>query len=87
MVTTEAVQWCEMLWNSMKDGGTWGIPRTGLMFRKDSERRALVLYMRMPHDPLVMEVTAEEVREHQDAELAATRDHFAQLGVEVLDET
>lgn len=86
MEAVEEIAWCENLWNSLHHGATWGIPRTGLMFRKESTRNALVLYMRMPYVE-GMPGTEEELRERQDGELLAVRERFTLLGIEVLDET
>lgn len=86
MAEAEAVQWCEMIWNSLREGGSWGIPRTGLIFQKQASRNALVLVKRAPHDA-GLPITERRLREMQDGDFEATREHFAELGVEVLDET
>ena len=74
------VEWCRQMFRKLRDGGTWGIPRSGLMFRKQG--RTLVLYDEMPHDP-AMPVTAAQLREQQDSDFEGTKVHFAAVGVEV----
>ena len=86
MTNDEEVAWCRQLWESIRDGGVWAIPRTGLIFQKRVNPKQLVLTMRMPHDP-AMECSAEELREQQDSDLRATREHFSLLDIRVTDET
>lgn len=38
-------QFCENLVRIMRDGGVWGIPRSGLLFRFDKGSKKLVLTM------------------------------------------
>ena len=40
--TQQNIQWCQNLWQSIKLGGVWGIPRSGLMFRKTEKGFDLV---------------------------------------------
>jgi len=86
MERDEQVDWCEHFWNMINDGGIWAVPRSGLMFRKDETRSALVLYDRMPHHE-DMEITAYQLRAIQDGDLRAIRDRFSELGILVVDET
>lgn len=36
-------EWCHSLLSSIKDGGVWGIPRSGLVFRVDHSSKSLTL--------------------------------------------
>lgn len=78
------VRWCANLFASIKDGGAWGVPRSGLIYRKRGG--ALVLVARMPHDP-ALPITAEQLAEMQQSDIDATREHFTAAGIEVKDET
>lgn len=35
--------WCRNLVDAIRDGGVWGIPRSGLVFRIDHKNKQLVL--------------------------------------------
>lgn len=35
--------WCQRLVTAISDGGVWGIPRSGLIFRIDHKNKQLVL--------------------------------------------
>ena len=49
-MTLSYEQWCRSQWELMNDGGVWGIPRSGLVFKKDNEGKRLLLVNQMPHD-------------------------------------
>jgi hypothetical protein len=72
--------WCSDLFESLAEGGVWGVPRSGLVFRKDDG--ALVLIEQMPHFP-GMPMTAAELTDAQDADFAAIRREFERAGVPV----
>lgn len=80
MMKQEHVEWCRKLFSNLADRGSWGIPRSGLVFQKQGDE--LVLTARMPHDP-AMPVTAEQLVEQQNADFEGTRRHFAEAGVTV----
>lgn len=86
MTSDEEVAWCSQLWESIRDGGVWAIPRTGLIFQKRVNPPRLVLTNRMPYHP-AMECTPEDLQESQNSDLIATRERFWLLGVSVVDET
>lgn len=71
------VEWCRRLWESMNEGAVWGIPRTGLIFKKLGPEAKLVLITRV--DP-----GSPEFRALQEEDLEGTREHFAEFGVEVV---
>ena len=70
----------------LADGGVWGVPRSGLMYRKDEAAMQLVLYARMPHDP-EMPMTDAQLREQQDADHAMNVEMFGMVGITVTDES
>jgi len=65
----EDVAWCRQLIRVTKDGGVWGIPRSGTAFRIDKNNNRLVLV----------------VPGNDDGEdFAATKTHFAVIGWDVV---
>jgi hypothetical protein len=78
------VEWSRQQFRIIADGGTWAIPRSGLIFTKRGG--ALVLTSRMPHDP-AMPITAAQLREQQDSDYDGTVLHFGAAGIAVTDET
>ena len=82
--SAESRAWCENHFRIMREGGTWGVPRSGLIFQKRSGK--LVLTMRMPHMPQ-MPVTPEQLKRQQDGDFNVIRKHFAAVGVAVEDES
>jgi len=77
-------QWCRQMWASLRDGGTWAIPRSGLIFQKRSGQ--LVLINRMPH-MAEMPITAEQLIEQQESDFNLIVDHFGRVGVPVIKQT
>lgn len=75
------VEWCSKLFALLEEGGVWGIPRSGLLFRKEGNQ--FVLYAHLPHEP-PMPITVEELLEQQNAEFEIVREHFAATGIEVI---
>lgn len=78
------VQWSRNLFNSLAEGGAWGVPRSGLIFNKRGEELHLVA--RMPHDP-AMPCTREQLEEQQDADFNGVKDNFGAAGVTVVDKS
>lgn len=68
----------------LADQGVWGIPRNGLVFRKDGPT-SLTLISRMPHFE-EMAMTADELRAYQDEEFEEIKFQFGLIGVEVTSE-
>ena len=78
------VEWSRNQFRIIANGGSWGVPRSGLIFNKRGN--TLVLIARMPHDP-AMPITAAQLREQQDTDYAGTVLHFGAAGIEVIDKT
>jgi hypothetical protein len=76
-------QWCQQLWDVIKDGGVWAIPRSGLIFVKREKEKQLVLTDAMPHQA-DMPVTAAELKAQQDSDFDLTVQHFGKIGVAVV---
>jgi len=81
---SEHTEWCRRHFASMKDGGAWAIPRSGVIFRRRGNE--LVLTERMPHDP-AMPITAEQLLAQQRDEFLINKREFALAGVTVVDDT
>ena len=81
--TLADVAWCRRLFERLNDGGTWAIPRSGLVFTKRGG--VFVLTAEMPHDP-AMPITEAELREQQADEFRETRRHFEEAGILVVRE-
>lgn len=64
----ETLAWCQNLVNSLKHGGIWGIPRSGVVFEIDQENKQLILRQGTPDDP----------------DFLATRHVFAYIGWQVV---
>ena len=84
------VMWCQKLWDMTKDGGTWAVPRSGLVFWKDEKERVFLLIERMPwteemgrqsESPWTAPFTAEDLRGYQDADFEEIAKRFALIGV------
>jgi len=74
------IQWCRELFDSLNDGGMWGLPECGLVFRKIGAE--LVLIERMPHFD-TMSITADQLRQFQESEYENNRQHFEAAGIKV----
>ncbi len=76
----EHVAWCRMTFDSLVEGGIWGVPRSGLMFRREGE--TLWQTPSMPYHP-EMPITPEQLDEQQAGEIDAISEHFAAAGITV----
>ncbi len=75
--------WCRQHFALIREGGVWMVPRSGMIFTKREGR--LVLTVEMPYMPeMEGTITAEQLREQQDAEFETIREHFAAAGIEVI---
>lgn len=78
----EQVAWSRNLFGSIADGGTWAVPRSGLIFNRQGD--ALVLTMRLPHDP-DMPLTPAQLHEYQQGDYETIRRRFEAAGIIVRD--
>lgn len=74
------VEWSRRHFNMMADGGTWGVPRSGLLYVKRGDR--LVLQARMPYDP-AMPITEKLLDIQQNADIEIIKRHFGAAGIVV----
>jgi hypothetical protein len=63
----EVLEWCRQLVRILKDGGVWGIPRSGITFRVDKQNKKLILV----------------IGNETDDDFIATKRVFKQIGWEV----
>ena len=75
-----AAEWCRRHFSMMNDGGTWGIPRSGVVFQRQGDELVLIDAM-----PWVegMPITAEELAAQQEAEFVANQEAFGDAGITV----
>lgn len=78
------VEWSRKMFAMMAEGGTWGVPRSGLIFQKHG--KCLELTARMPYDP-AMPLSPAQLDEQQQGDFDAVKLHFGAAGVEVIDRT
>lgn len=82
----ESADFGRSLWRMLGDGGTWGIPRSGLVYRKDQGNARLVLTARMPWEE-GMPISEEQLREQQNADHQGIELMMSVVGVTVDDES
>lgn len=78
--TAGDVVWCRRLFDSIREGGVWAIPMSGLLFRKVGN--ALVLVESMPWSE-ELPITEAQLREQQDSDYEGSVEHFGLAGIEV----
>jgi len=69
--THEHAQWCQGLFATLAEGGTWIVPRSGLVFKKHAN--TLTLTGRLPDFP----------RAFQEADAECIKAHFEAAGISV----
>jgi hypothetical protein len=76
------VEWSRRHFALMGDGGMWGVPRSGLIFRRAGD--FLILHAVMPYmEEMVGTVTPEQLHEQQVAEYETIAAYFEAAGVPV----
>ena len=79
-IIEQHVRWCRHLFDSLAEGGVWGVPRSGLVFtRRGGE---LVLTEQMPWTA-EMPITEAELAEQQADEFDSVKAHFGAAGIAV----
>ena len=74
------VEWSRHQFAMMKDGGVWGIPRSGVVFQRQGGE--LVLISRMPYTQ-EMPVTPAQLDQQQQADFDVVKAHFEAAGITV----
>ena len=64
------VNWCKNLFATIKDGGAWAVPRSGLVFRKEGNALRLV-------------ALADGISADASSDFESIRAHFAAAGIKV----
>lgn len=72
------------MFRMLAEGGSWAVPRSGLIFRKQGD--ALVLITQMPWQA-DLPGTPKDWAEFQADDFNTIREHFAAAGVEVTSDT
>jgi hypothetical protein len=80
----EEVAWSRRLFDSLAEHGTWGVPRSGLVFQRQGTK--LVLVEKMPHMP-EMSIDAAVLAKQQLIEYTGIKKRFELAGVPVEDAT
>lgn len=76
------VEWSRQLFDTMAQGGSWAVKRSGLIFLKVGGK--LLLTARMPHME-DMPITAEQLKTQQNTDVAIITRYFKAAGIEVED--
>jgi hypothetical protein len=80
----EDIEWSHRTFSMMAEGGTWGVPRSGLIFKR--KENSLILTCRMPWKA-EMPLSAIELKTQQDSDYGIIKRHFEAAGVTVSDES
>ncbi len=75
-----SIRWCKWMFGGLTEDGTWGVPRSGLIFHKKGDK--LVLTALMPYDP-AMPMSEDKLRKEQRGDYDTIKEVFAAAGVEV----
>ncbi len=75
-----SIDWCKQTFRMLSDGGTWGVPRSGLIFHKRGDK--FVLTAAMPYDAN-MPITEYEFQRQQQEDFDVIKEMFGLAGVEV----
>lgn len=86
--------WSRNLFNSLRDGGTWGVPRSGLVFCRRGDALHLVTRIPFTDDMASAAAAGRDVppdaralRAYQDADMALIRSRFEEAGIKIVDAT
>ena len=80
----ENVEWSRGLFRSMREGGIWAVPRSGLIFTRQGD--TLVLTVRMPYDA-ALPFSEDLLIAMQRSDFEAIAQHMRAAGVLVFDST
>jgi len=79
------VEWSRSMFNALRIGGVWGVPRSGLVFTRTGETR-LALTEVMPHDP-AMPITPRQLFTEQAGDFRAIQRYMKKAGITTYDTT
>jgi hypothetical protein len=80
MLKPEDIEWSRNRFNMIRDGGSWGVPRSGLVFHRRGNE--MVLTAAMPH-AAEMPIDAEQLKRQQEGDYRAIKLHFEAAGIPV----
>lgn len=78
----DEIVWSIGLMASLREGGVWGVPRSGLVFQKRGD--ALVLVGKMPYEDSDLSLPRELYDEGQEADIDGILKRFEAAGFQVL---
>lgn len=73
------------VWNMLRDGGTWAVPRSGLVYQKREDAKQLALISRMPWME-GMPFPEEHLHSFQDDDHEGVEKIFAAIGIRVTED-
>jgi len=83
-IETDYVLWSQRHFTMLGLGGTWAVPRSGLIFQKTSlNPPTLTLIERMPHTS-EMPMSATELAYYQESDINLIKTHFNEAGIAVV---
>jgi hypothetical protein len=74
------VEWSRRQFAILKDGGVWGIPRSGMIFQRQGEELVLIDQMPWVDD---MPITKEQLARQQQGDWDVVKAHFEAAGIPV----
>jgi hypothetical protein len=74
------IEWSRSLFGHIADGGVWGVPRSGLLFKREGFTLKLIGIMPWEEG---MPISAEELEAQQTIEYEDIKRHFEAAGVMV----
>jgi hypothetical protein len=77
---TEYINWSRAHFNIMREGATWAVQRSGLIFQRRGD--TLVLREAMPYEP-GMPITPAQLQDCQDKDFAIIKAYFEAAGIPV----
>jgi hypothetical protein len=83
-MSEQVTEWCRQVFRTLAEGGTWAIPRSALIWKKQGNALVLIGKMQYHRD---LPMTEAEWIEHQQSDYDATKEEFEKAGFEVRDET
>ena len=76
----EWAEWCQATFNMIAEGGTWGVPRSGLLFERRGTKLVLVNVMPLDEIP---EDERESLAAYQREDYRIIKEQFEFVGIPV----
>lgn len=81
-VADDVIEWCRSMFYSLKVGGVWGVPRSGLVFTRTADN-VLTLTEQLERTDHMSGSDRLLWREYQQADYIDIAEHFRASGIEV----